>query len=75
MNNIKTYIIGFLSATCLFLFMGATDGVDSMDWNVTGEVTVEDIEGNLIIKASENGRYQISTAMKGNSPNVRETII
>ena len=25
MKNIKTFIIGFLSATCLFLFIGATD--------------------------------------------------
>ncbi len=25
MKDIKTYIIGFLSATCLFLFIGATD--------------------------------------------------
>ena len=25
MKNIKTYIIGFLSCACLFLFIGATD--------------------------------------------------
>ena len=25
MKNIKTYIIGFLSATCLFLFMGQSN--------------------------------------------------
>jgi len=42
----KNILIGFLMAICMFLMIGATD-----------EVTVEDVEGNLVIKASENGRY------------------
>ena len=54
----KNISIGFLMSTCMFLMIGATDEVESMDWYVTGEVTVEDVEGNLVVKASENGRYQ-----------------
>ena len=53
MKDIKSVMIGFLLATCMFLFMGATDGVESMDWNVTGEVVVEDVEGDLVIKTSD----------------------
>ena len=29
MKDIKAYIIGFLSATCIFLFMGHTSGSNS----------------------------------------------
>ena len=46
--------------------------VDSMDWNVTGEVTVEDVEGNLVINTSGKGKYQISTCY--GKPNVAEFI-
>ena len=61
----KNILIGFLMATCIFLMIGATDEVESMDWYVTGEVTVEDVEGNLVIAASENGRYQAFGESKG----------
>ena len=58
MKDIKSYVIGFLSCACLFLIMGQTDGEEMMQWNVDGKVVVEDVEGNLVIEASENGRYQ-----------------
>ena len=38
MKDIKSMIIGFLLATCLFLFMGATDN-DSM---ITKEIILEE---------------------------------
>ena len=58
MKDIKSYVIGFLSCFCLFLIMGQTDGEEMMQWNVDGKVVVEDVEGDLVIEASENGRYQ-----------------
>ena len=52
----KNTIIGFLMATCMFLMIGgttikpeATDEVESIEMFVEGQVVVE---------ASENGRYQ-----------------
>jgi len=54
------------------LIVGATDEVESMQWNVDGKVIVEDVEGNLIID-SNNGRYQLSTCT--NNTYVEETII
>ena len=54
MKDIKTFLIGFLTCTCIFLIMGQTDGEESMEWNVDGKV---------IIESNENGRYQ---AIAGN---------
>ena len=70
--DVKSMLIGFLLCACFFLTIGATDEVESMQWNVDGKVIVEDVEGNLIID-SNNGRYQLSTCT--NKTYVEETII
>ena len=70
--DVKSMLIGFLLCACFFLTVGATDEVESMQWNVDGKVIVEDVEGNLIID-SNNGRYQLSTCT--NNTYVEETII
>ena len=50
MKDIKTFVIGFLTCTCLFLIMGQTENEENeMEMNVSG--------GKIVI-ASENGRYQ-----------------
>ena len=46
MKNIKTFIIGFLSATCLFLFIS---------WGEDNEV------GRYQINSSENGLFFVDT--------------
>ena len=54
MKDIKTFLIGFLTCTCMFLIMGQTDGEEKMEMNVDGKV---------IIESNENGKYQ---AIAGN---------
>ena len=46
MKDIKSMMIGFLLATCMFLMMGADE---ISEWNVDGKVIVE---------CNDNGRYQ-----------------
>ena len=54
MQDIKTFLIGFLTCACMFLFMAQTDGDVQMEMNVDGKV---------IIESNENGKYQ---AIAGN---------
>ena len=54
MKDIKTFVIGFLTCTCLFLIMGQTENeeyeMEKIEWNVT--------DGKVIIETNEHGRYQ-----------------
>ena len=54
MQDIKTFLIGFLTCVCMFLIMGQTDNKEKMEWNVDGQVIVE---------SNKNGKYQ---AIAGN---------
>tara|TARA_Y100001970_G_scaffold137457_1_gene169158 strand:+ start:991 stop:1296 length:306 start_codon:yes stop_codon:yes gene_type:complete len=58
MKDIKSMIIGFLLATCMFLFMGNTENDKQVDESkivsALNDINLTLIEGN------KNGRYQIT---------------
>ena len=58
MKDIKTYIIGFLSCACLFLFMGQTSNNSNLE-KILNDINLTLIENNKI------GRYQASTGPFG----------
>ena len=59
MKDIKSYVIGFLTCACMFLIMGQTQNTAKGNVWVDGEETTEwNVEGKVIVEASENGRYQ-----------------
>ena len=64
MKDIKSYVIGFLTCACLFLIMGQTKNTATGNVWVDPEETTEwNVNGKVIVEASENGRYQ---AISGN---------
>ena len=79
MKDIKSYIIGFLTCVCMFLIMGQTKNTAKGNVWVDGEETTEwSVDGKVIVEASENGRYQISTSSSigaGTPPWIHETIL
>ena len=63
MKDIKSYVIGFLTCACLFLIMGQTKNTAKGNVWVDGEETTEwNVDGKVIVEASENGRYQAYSA-------------
>ena len=59
MKDIKSYVIGFLSCACMFLIMGQTKNTATGTVWADGEETTEwNVDGKVIVEASENGRYQ-----------------
>ena len=64
MKDIKSYIIGFLTCACMFLIMGQTKNTATGNvWADPEETTEWNVNGKVIVKASDNGRYQ---AISGN---------
>ena len=58
MKDIKSYVIGFLTCTCMFLIMGQTDG-EKEDWYVEDIAEMEmNVSGGTIKIGNEYGRYQ-----------------
>ena len=53
MKDIKTFLIGFLTCSCMFLIMGQTD-----------PTYIEVEKGDVTIEASEYGRYQAISGEK-----------
>ena len=59
MNDIKSYVIGFLSCLSLFLIMGqAENTVTGTLWHESDETIEWNVNGKVIVEASNNGRYQ-----------------
>ena len=55
MKNIKSYIIGFLTATCLFLFMGFDAGDTTK--NISGKYQIAgDMMNGLYLVDSQTGK-------------------
>ena len=54
MKNIKTFLIGFLTCTCMFLIMGQSKGNDQMEHMMK---MVNQMKGSGLIPAPV-GRYQ-----------------
>ena len=64
MKDIKAFLIGFLTCACMFLIMGQKKNTATGNVWVDPEETTEwNINGKVIVEASENGRYQ---AIAGN---------
>jgi len=63
MKDIKSYVIGFLTCACMFLIMGQTEKIEKN--------AMEDIKTFM----TQNGRYNISTSIRGDNPYVYETIM
>ena len=55
MKNIKTYVIGFLSATCLFLFMGQAEYV--IGTNEIGQYQLETLVFDM--GADDNVKHDV----------------
>ena len=55
MKNLKSYIIGFLTATCLFLFMGFNNGENTP--SISGKYQIAgDMMNGLYLVDSQTGK-------------------